>query len=115
MTYIPGNPAPHRVNVPVFPNRRTRHATTPFPGLCLLVMGWAVAAFLYVVGLVSAFPRSDRHDAILVSAFCLSFSAGLCWEGVKRIPCIGWVIYALPTLALIAVPFGLDVYLIARR
>jgi hypothetical protein len=78
-------------------------------------MAWAVVAFLYVVGLVRVFPRSDRHDAMLAVAFCLSFAAGLCWESVRRIPYIGRVIYAIPTLALIAVPFGLDVYLIARH
>jgi hypothetical protein len=85
-----------------FNRYRTVPTPTPFPGLCLLVMADAVVAFLYVVGLVSAFPRSGRHDAILAAAFCLSFAAGVCWDLVKRIPYIGMAIYALPTLALIA-------------
>lgn len=104
----------HRNDVVIY-RHRAGHTTTPFPGLCLLVIVQAVIAFLYVVGLMRAFPRSGQHDAILVSFFGLSFAAGLCWEAVKQLPFVGKIVYALPGLALMAGPFVLDFYLIARR
>jgi hypothetical protein len=87
----------------------------PFPGLCLIVELYAVFAFLYVLGLASAFPRTGWHDAILAVTFCLSCVAWTRWDSVKKIPYIGMFIYFLPGLSLIAVPFALDFYLIFGR
>lgn len=116
MTDIHGNPEPRRVYVPIHYDR-IGPATTPapYPGLGLLVIAGAVVAFLYVAGLFGAFPRSGRHDAILAVAFSLCFAAGSYWDLVRRIPRVGRVIYALPALALIVIPYAIDAYLIVRR
>ena len=115
MTDIWGNPEPRHIVVPVYHAAPTPARPVPYPGLCLLVIVSAVVAFLYVVGLISAFPRSGWHDAIFAAAFGLSFAVGTRWEAVRRIPLIGPAVYALPTYALLAAPFVLDAYLMLRR
>jgi cell division protein FtsW (lipid II flippase) len=114
MTDVWGNPEPHRVLVPLY-SYPARHKPTPYPGLFVLAVISAVVAFLYVVGLISAFPRSGAHDAILAAAFGLCFAAGTRWEAVRKIPCVGTIIYVLPALALAILPFALDFYLMFVR
>lgn len=118
MTDIHGNPEPRRVFVPI-PSCRAGDAgsptPTPYAGLGLLVIVGAVVAFLYVVGLFGAFPRSGLHDAVLAVASGLCFAAGTCWEAVERIPRVGTIVYLLPGLALAVLPFAIDSYLMCVR
>jgi hypothetical protein len=113
MTDIYGNPTPSYIYVPVPPHRRSR--PVPFPGLCLFIQLYALFAFLYVVGLVSAFPRTGWHDALLAAGLLPSLIVAACWPSVKHIPAIGPALYVLPGLALITVPFAFDFYLIFGR
>jgi hypothetical protein len=113
MTDIWGNPTPRYVYVPA--PQLSPPRPVPFPGLCLFVQLYALFAFLYVVGLVSAFPRTGWHDALVAAGLLPSLIVAACWPSVRRIPAIGPVLYVLPALALITVPFAFDFYLMFGR
>ena len=121
MTDIWGNPEPQRVYVPVYPSAGGSRDDMPMPGLdhqampAMIVILYALAAGLYVMGLVSAFPRTFWHDALMAAGLIPSFAAAACWPSVRNIPYVGGIVYFLPGLALACAPFALDVYLMFGR
>lgn len=113
MTDIWGNPVPHYIYVPTSPLPPPRHV--PFPGLSIVVMLYALFAGLYVTGLVSHFPRTGRHDALIAAGTVPTLIIATAWPSVRRIRAIGPVLYVLPGLALAILPFAIDFYLIFGR
>jgi hypothetical protein len=113
MTDIHGNPTPHYAYIPAPPLPPPRQV--PFPGLCLFIWLYALLACLYVTGLTSQFPRSGWHDALAVAGLLPAMAVAACWPLVRRISTIGPLLYVLPGLALLTVPFALDFYLMYGR
>lgn len=113
MTDIWGHPVPRTIYVAVPPLAPPR--PVPLPGLCLILMLYALLVCLYVTGLVSQFPRSGWHDALAAGGVLPTLIVAACWPSVRRIRVIGAAIYVLPALALAILPFALDFYLMFGR
>lgn len=104
---------PRRIDI-VMPTVSRSHtpSNTPEPEYMLLVSLYTVAAFLYVIGWPAIFPRTHRHDAVVILGFCLATIVWRLWQHVER---ISLVLYYLPAMTLAAAPFVLDLYLMYGR
>lgn len=117
MTDIYGNPEPQRIYIPVYPY--VPAPSTPFAKLgddffnSAAILLYVTFALLYAFGFGP--PRTFWHDALAAAGLLPCLIAAAWWPSVKRIPAIGPLLYFLPGLALVMLPFALDAYLMFGR
>jgi hypothetical protein len=94
---------------------------TPLTGLApdfldtALVWPYAAFALLYGLGLVAPWPRTGGHTAAVAAGGFASLLAAAHWPAVRRLPAPGPLLYFLPGLLVLTLPFALDFYLMFGR